>query len=95
MSNNGSIIEARKPVMGKTWLVLQLMQGATLETIHAPRSHYAMVHGKAVTDIHGSEASLVGEIIDLHNFSFRDVRCVSSAEDQQGVLKTEWKWRST
>lgn len=82
---------ARNLIAGKTWLVIQLMQGATLTCHHSPRSHHAEVNGKAVTEHHASEAGLVGELAEHHSLTFRQLKCLSSVGDID-YLKAEWKW---
>ena len=82
---------AREIIFGKTWLMLQLMQGATMVCHHYRGKHYAQVNNKTVTEIHPNEASLVGELAGYHGFTFRDLKCESSV-DYVDYLKTEWKW---
>ena len=86
--------DARQPIVGKTWLVIQLMQGSTLTCHHSSLSHYAQINGKTVTDVHATEAGLVGELGEHHNLTFRGLRCLSSIGDMN-YLKTEWKWLTT
>ena len=86
--------EARKMIAGKTWLVIQLMQGSTLTCHHSSRSHYAQINGTTVTEVHATEAGLVGELGEHHNFTFRGMKCLSSVGDMD-YLKTEWKWLTT
>lgn len=86
--------DARKLIAGKTWLVIQLMQGSTLTCHHSSRSHYAQINGKTVTEVHATEAGLVGELGEHHNFTFRGLKCLSSIGDMD-YLKTEWKWLTT
>lgn len=86
--------ESRQFIAGKTWLVIQLMQGSTLTCHHSSRSHYAQINGKTVTDVHATEAGLVGELGEHHNFTFRGLKCMSSIGDMN-YLKTEWKWLAT
>ena len=86
--------EARQQIVGKTWLVIQLMQGSTLTCHHSSRSHYAQINGETVTDVHATEAGLVGDLCEHHNFTFRQLKCLSSIGDMNH-LKTEWKWLAT
>ena len=86
--------ESRQFIAGKTWLVIQLMQGSTLTCHHSSRSHYAQINGKTVTDVHATEAGLVGELGEHHNFTFGGLKCMSSIGDMN-YLKTEWKWLAT
>ena len=84
------IKECREFIVGETWLKIQLMQGSILTCYHSPRSHFASVSGKRVTDIHGSEAELAMEMIEMHNAPFYDMECTSSDGDEQ-YLKAEWR----
>ena len=85
------LTDARRRLLGKTWLVVQLMQGSILTCHHSSRSHYAQIHGKTVTDVHATEADLAGELGKYHELTFRGLKCLSSVGDM-GYLKVEWKW---
>ena len=89
-ANQNGIQESRKRIIGKTWLMLQLMQGSTLTCHHQPKRHFAKIGNIIVTEEHESEAGLVGELIDFHGFTFRDLSCKSSVGDI-GNLTVEWK----
>lgn len=91
-TNQNGVQESRKRIIGKTWLTLQLMQGSTLTCHHQPKRHFAKIGKIIVTEEHESEASLVGELIDLHGFTFRDLSCKSSVGGIDS-LTAEWKWK--
>ena len=82
--------ESRQFIAGNTWLMIQLMQGATLTCHHSKKKHYAKINGVAVTDVHASEAGLAGELIERHRLTFRSMKCMSSVGDID-YLKAEWK----
>lgn len=90
-TSKDGIQESRKRIVGKTWLMLQLMQGSTLTCHHQPKRHFAQIGKIIVTEEHESEAGLVGELIDFHGFTFRDLSCKSSVGDIDN-LTTECKW---
>ena len=81
---------AREIIVGKTWLMLQLMQGATMVCHHSRGKHYAQINNKTITEIHPNEVSLVEELESYHGFTFRHLKCESSVGDMD-YLKTEWK----
>lgn len=86
------VIEARQRVIaGKTWLVVQLMQGARLLCHHSEKRHFAEIGGKVVTEVHSSEIGLAGELFDHHDLEFRQLNFSSSIGDMQN-LTTEWIW---
>lgn len=91
MSFNSDKDIAREIIVGKTWLMLQLMQGSTMVCHHSRGKHYAQVGNKTITEIHPNEVSLVEELADYHGFTFRHLKCESSVGDMD-YLKTEWKW---
>ena len=91
-ANQNGIQESRKRIIGNTWLMLQLMQGSTLTCHHQPKRHFAKIGKIIVTEEHESEAGLVGELIDFHGFTFRDLSCKSSIGGI-GNLTVEWKWK--
>lgn len=91
-TNQNGVQESRKRIIGKTWLTLQLMQGSTLTCHHQPKRHFAKIGKIIVTEEHESEVGLVGELIDFHDFTFRDLSCKSSVGDIDS-LTAEWKWR--
>ena len=82
--------EARKRIVGKTWLIIQLMQGAVLTCHHSSKRHYALINGRAVTETHPNEAGLVSELAEYHDTSFRNMDCLSSEGDMD-LLITEWR----
>ena len=91
-ANQNGIQESRKRIIGNTWLMLQLMQGSTLTCHHQPKRHFAKIGEIIVTEEHESEAGLVGELIDFHGFTFRDLSCKSSVGDIDS-LTAERKWK--
>ena len=91
-TNQNGVQESRKRIIGKTWLTLQLMQGSILTCHHQPKRHFAKIGKIIVTEEHESEAGLVGELIDFHDFTFRDLNCTSSVGDVDS-LTTEWEWK--
>ena len=91
-TNQNGVQECRERIIGKTWLTLQLMQGSTLTCHHQPKRHFAKIGKIIVTEEHESEAGLVGELIDFHGFTFRDLSCTSSVGDVDS-LTTEWEWK--
>ena len=84
------IAECRRFIVGKTWLKIQLMQGATLCCHHYRNKHFASIGDNAVTEIHSGEIGLATEMEDIHCTPFRDLKCLSSAGDMD-YLKTEWR----
>ena len=90
MSFNSDKDIAREIIVGKTWLMLQLMQGATMVCHHSRGKHYAQINNKTITEIHPNEVSLVEELESYHGFTFRHLKCESSVGDMD-YLKTEWK----
>lgn len=84
------IAECRRFIVGKTWLKIQLMQGATLCCHHSRKKHFASIGDNAVTEIHSSEIGLATEMEDFHCAPFRDLKCLSSAGDMD-CLKNEWR----
>ena len=78
-------------IAGKTWLVVQLMQGSSLVCRHYNGRHFAEISGKAVTEEHASEAALAEELSEHHDLTFRMLNCKSSVGDIE-YLRTEWKW---
>ena len=84
------IAECRRFIVGKTWLKIQLMQGATLCCHHSRNKHFASIGDNAVTETHSSEIGLATEMEDLHGTPFRELKCLSSAGDMD-YLKTEWR----
>lgn len=91
-TNQNGVQESRKRIIGKTWLMLQLMQGSTLTCHHQPKRHFAKIGKIVVTEEHESEAGLVGELIDFHDFTFRDLNCTSSVGDAD-ILTAKWRWK--
>ena len=86
------ISEARKRVIaGKTWLVVQLMQGYKLRCHHSKNNHFAELNGKAVTEVHHSEITLAEELREHHDITFLDLKCYPSVGDIE-KLATEWVW---
>ena len=79
-------------IAGKTWLVVQLMQGSTFVCHHHPRRHFAEIGGKTVTEEHSSEAGLCEELYKHHDLTFRMLSCQSSVENID-YLRVEWKWK--
>ena len=90
--NKNGTQESRERIFGMTFLVAQLMQGSTLTCHHQPKRHFAKIGKIIVTEEHESEASLVGELIDFHGFTFRDLSCKSLVGDIDS-LTAEWKWK--
>ena len=86
------ITEARNRVIaGKTWLVVQLMQGSRLRCHHSPNNHFAEIGGKYVTETHQNEIALAEELSEHHDLTFRQLKCSSSEGDIKN-LTTEWVW---
>lgn len=90
--NKNGTQESRERIFGMTFLVTQLMQGSTLTCHHQPKRHFAQIGKIIVTEEHESEAGLVGELIEFHGFTFRDLSCKSSVGDIDS-LTAEWKWK--
>ena len=89
-TSKDGIQESRKCIAGKTWLMLQLMQGSTLTCHHQPKRHFAQIGNIIVTEEHESEAGLVGELIEFHGFTFRGLKCKSSVGYIDSLV-AEWK----
>ena len=90
MSLNSDKDTAREIIVGKTWLMLQLMQGATMVCHHSRGKHYAQINNKTITEIHPNEASLVEEFARYHGLTFRNLNCEATVGDIDD-LKTEMK----
>lgn len=83
-----SIAEARKMVVGKTWLNILLMQGSELIAHSMNGRHYCTIGGDAVTDEHRSEADMAFEMMEIHNIRFGNLKYVGVEGDD-----THYKFR--
>jgi len=84
-----TVSEARKIVVGKTWLNVLLMQGSELIVHSMKRKHYCTIGKNVVTDEHQSEAGLAFEMMEEHNIRFVDLKYVG-VEGDDSHYKFKW-----
>lgn len=75
-------------ILGRSWAKMQMMQGASMETVHRAGDHSARIHGKDLVGSHTTEIGLC-EALDEIMVAPR-VLVFSGQTSTDGIIVNRW-----